>query len=208
MVRVVLRVFHREHAGRPLRVLWMLEELGVPYELTVMSPEEGSGAEHRARHPLGRVPVLQDDDGYVFESAAICLHLADLHPEAGLIPEPGTHARALAYQWSVFAPAELEPPAIEAAIFGDSDPERAAKARKRFFAAADAVAATLNGGEYLVDGRFGVADVLVGHWLWVPKRARFPDPLPADLEEYRERLAARPAFQRAAERASGAPAST
>lgn len=206
-MRAVLKVFHREHAGRPLRPLWTLEELGVPYELTVMDWEEGSGEEHRTRHPLGRVPVLQDDDGYVFESAAICLHLADLHPEGGLIGEPGTHARALAYQWSVFAPAELEPPAIEAAIFRESDPERSAKARKRYFAAADAVEASLAGGEYLVDGRFGVADILVGHSLWFPKRAKFPEPLPAALEDYRERLAERPAFKRAAERASAAPAS-
>jgi glutathione S-transferase len=207
MVGVVLRVFHREYAGRPLRALWTLEELGVPYELTVMSWEQGSSDEHRQRHPLGRVPVLQDDEGYVFESAAICLHLADLHPEAGLIGEPGTHSRALSYQWSVFAPAELEPPAIEAAIFGESDPERAAKARQRFFAAADAVAASLDGAEYLVDGRFGVADILVGHSLWLPKRANFPEPLPAALEEYRDRLAERPAFKRASERSTAAPAS-
>jgi glutathione S-transferase len=106
----VLRVYHREHAGRPIRALWTLEEIGAPYELTLMSWEEGSGEEHRARHPLGRVPVLEDDEGFVFESTAICLHLADLHPQAGLLPPLGTHERALAYQWSCFAPAELEPP--------------------------------------------------------------------------------------------------
>jgi glutathione S-transferase len=207
MVLRVLKLFHREAAGRPLRVLWMLEEVGEPYELIVMDWKEGSSEEHRARHPLGRVPVVQDDEGFVFESAAICLHLADLHPEAGMIGAPGTHARALDYQWSVFAPAELEPPAIEAAIFAESDPERAAKSRKRFFTAAEAVAASLDGGEYLVDGRFGVADVLVGVWLWVPKRAKFPEPLPAALEEYRDRLAERPAFKRASERSASAPTS-
>jgi len=113
----MLRVFHREHTGRPLRVLWTLEELGEPYDLTIMSWEQGSDEEHRARHPLGRVPVVQDDEGFVFESTAICLHLADLHPQAGLIAAPGTHDRALAYQWSCFAPAELEPSLVEAAIF-------------------------------------------------------------------------------------------
>ena len=122
MVRAMLRVFHREHAGRPRRVLWTLEEIGAPYELTIMSWEQGSGEEHRARHPLGRVPVVQFDDGYVFESAAICLQLADLYPDAGLIGALGTHARALAYQWTIFAPAELEPPLIEAAIFREARP--------------------------------------------------------------------------------------
>jgi glutathione S-transferase len=56
-----------------------------------MTREESKGEEHRVRHPLGRVPVLEE--GFVFESAAICLHLADLHPHAGLAPAPGTHER-------------------------------------------------------------------------------------------------------------------
>jgi len=106
----MMRLYHREHAGRPIRVAWMLEELGEPYEITMMTREEAKGEEHRARHPLGRVPVLEDEEGFVFESAAICLHLADLNPDAGLAPAPGTHERALLYQWTIFAPAELEPP--------------------------------------------------------------------------------------------------
>lgn len=201
----MLHVFHREHAGRPIRVLWTLEELGEPYDLTVMSWEQGSGEEHRVRHPLGRVPVVQDDEGFVFESTAICLHLADLSPEAGLIAPPGTHERALAYQWSCFAPGELEPPLIEAAIFNESDAERAAKAKQRFAAAAAAVARTIDGGEYLVGGRFGVADVLVGTALSFASRAGFPEVLPASLTDYVARLTERPAYQRARERASATP---
>jgi glutathione S-transferase len=204
----MLRVFHREHAGRPRRVLWILEEIGEPYELTVMTQERGSGEEHRARHPLGRVPVVQFDDGYVFESAAICLHLADLYPDAGLIGGLRTYARALAYQWSTFAPAELEPPLIEAAIFREAQPERAGKARGRFFKAADAVAQRLDGGEYLVEGRFGVADVLVSTALSFAKGSKFPEPLPPVLDDYLTRLFERPAYQRALERESAAPVSS
>ena len=185
----------------------MLEEIGEPYELTVMSWEQGSGEEHRARHPLGRVPVAQFDEGYVFESAAICLHLADLHPDTSLIGALGTHARALAYQWSIFAPAELEPPLIEAAIFREADQDRAGKARARFFEAANAVAQSLDGDDYLVEGEFGVADVLVGTALSFTKRAKFPDPLPQPLEDYLTRLFERPAYQRALERASAAASS-
>lgn len=201
----MLHVFHREHAGRPRRVLWLLEEIGEPYELTIMDWEQGSGEEHRRRQPLGRVPVVQLDDGYVFESVAICLHLADLHPDAGLIGEPGTYARALAYQWSVFAPAELEPPLIEGAIFRESDPERSEKARGRFFKAADAIAQSLDGREYLVEERFGVADVLISTSLSFAKRASFPEPLPPVLDNYLERLFERPAYKRALERASAPP---
>lgn len=188
-------------------MLWVLEEIGEPYELTIMNQEQGSSDQHRARHPLGRVPVVQFDGGFVFESAAICLHLADQHPDAGLIGGLGTPARALAYQWSVFAPAELEPPLIEAAIFGQAQPERAEKARRRFWRAANAVAESLGSGEYLVEGRFGVADVLVSSALSFAKRARFPEPFPAALSDYLMRLAERPAYQRAVERESAAPAS-
>jgi glutathione S-transferase len=183
----------------------MLEEIGEPYELTIMNYEQGSSEEHLARQPLGRVPVAQFDGDYIFESAAICLHLADLHVDAGLIGGLGTNARALAYQWSVFAPAELEPPLIEAAIFRDAQPERAEKARGRFLKAAGAVARGLNRGEYLVDGRFGVADVLISTALSFAKRAQFPEPLPSPLDDYLARLFDRPAYQRALERAAGAP---
>lgn len=183
-----------------MRVAWVLEELGEPYELTVITREEGRGEEHRARHPLGRVPVLEDDEGFLFESAAICLHLADLHPEAGLIPAPGTRERALVYQWTVFAPAEVEGPLLEAAIYAERDPERAASARRRFDATAAAVSDALGEGEYLVGGRFTVADVLVGTALAFTARAGFADELPGNVKAYLARLAARPAFVRASER--------
>lgn len=196
-----MRIFHREYAGRPIRVAWTLEELGEPYELTTMTREEGKGPEHLARHPLGRVPVLEDSEGPLFESAAICLHLADLHPGAGLIPPLGSHERALVYQWSCFAPAELEPPLIEAAIQSQRDPERAAKARARFEAGAGAVSAALEGKDYLVGERFTVADVLIGTTIGFTKRTG--DELPADLEQYLERLTERPAYKRASERTSG-----
>jgi glutathione S-transferase len=198
-----MRVYHREHAGRPLRVVWTLEELGEPYELVVMDREEGRGSEHRARHPLGRVPVLEDEDGYVFESAAICLHLADRSPQAGLLPAPGTHGRALVYQWACFAPAEIEPALFETWSQAERDPDRAAAARRRFDTAAGAVADALDGAEYLVDARFTVADVLVGTAMAFTTRAGFADELPTTLKDYVARLAQRPAFQRAVEATIG-----
>ena len=181
----------------------MLEELGTPYELVVMTRDEGRGEQHRSRHPLGRVPVLEDREGFVFESAALCLHVGDLHPEAGLVPPLGTHDRALVYQWACFAPGELEPPLFEAWTQAEGDPDRAAEARNNFFKAADAVAAALDGSEYLVAGHFTVADVMVGTTLMFTTRAGFADQLTPSLTEYIGRLGQRPAFQRALQRAFG-----
>jgi glutathione S-transferase len=74
------RLFDRERAGRPPRVRWALEEVGTPYELVMLTAEELASPEHRSRHPLGRVPVLEDHEGSLFESAALCLQIADEHP--------------------------------------------------------------------------------------------------------------------------------
>src|SRR5581483_2225318 len=110
----LMRLYHVPRT-RSTRVVWALEETGADFDVTVLAREDRQTPEHRARHPLGRVPVLEDDDGFVFESAGLCLHVADLHPEAGLTAPPGSHERALIYQWAFFAMTDLETAVIEAA---------------------------------------------------------------------------------------------
>ena len=190
-----MRLYHVP-GTRSSRVLWLLEEIGAPYELTVMTREERQTPEHLRRHPLGRVPVLEDDDGFVFESAALCLHLADLHPDAQLIAPLGTHERALAYQWTVFAMTELEPAIIEVRR-SDDDPARAEAGAERFQAAARAVERALEGHDYLVGDRFSVADLVSGAVLVFGKSAGLTDNLP-NITGYLTRLEARPARIRAA----------
>jgi glutathione S-transferase len=107
------------------------------------------------------------------------------------------------YQWACFAPAELEPPLFEAWTQAKTDPERAAAARTRFRTAASAVAEALDGGEYLVGGRFTVADVVVGSAVLFTTRAGITDDVPPSLMEYVGRLGRRAAFQRALERTFG-----
>jgi glutathione S-transferase len=192
-----MRLYHREHAGRPLRVAWVLEEAGQPYEIVKMTLEEGKSDAHRARHPLAKVPVLEDDDGLVFESGAIVLQIADTFPEAKLIPAVGSHERALAYQWTLFGPAEMEPSLIETAMFAQADPERSAKARKRFDERAVALTEALEDREYLLGEAFTVADIMVGSALKFTARIGFADELPESLRAYMARLEERPAYQRA-----------
>jgi glutathione S-transferase len=193
----VQRLFQRQGAGRPPRVRWALEEVGAPYEYVVMTKENGLLDEHRSRHPLGRVPVFESDEGQLIESAAICLHIADLHPEAGLIPPPGTYARGKVYQWSFFAMTEIEPAMLRyyTARKG-TDAEATAKAAARRDKAMDVLAGALDGHEYLVDDTFSIADVVTGGVL---DSARTYDLLPETpvLHEYLARLDAREAKQRA-----------
>jgi glutathione S-transferase len=104
-----VRLYHVPKS-RSQRVLWLLEEVGEPYELTILGDRKARLAdpEHLRRHPFGRVPVLEDDGVNIFESGAICLYIADKYPQAGLLPTSGTD-RGLAYQWSFFAYTELLP---------------------------------------------------------------------------------------------------
>jgi glutathione S-transferase len=193
----VPRLFQRQGAGRPPRVRWALEEAGAPYEYVVMTKENGLLDEHRSRHPLGRVPVFEGDEGSLIESAAICLHIADLHPEAGLIPAPGTYARGKVYQWSFFAMTEVEPAMLRYYTAREgTDDEATSKARARRDKAMDVLADALDGHDYLVDDTFSIADVVTGGVL---DSARTYDLLPetAVLHAYLARLDAREAKQRA-----------
>jgi glutathione S-transferase len=192
-----LRVYHRAGAGRPIRVVWALEEVGADYELETITPEEGRGPGHLARHPLGRVPVLEDEHGPMFESTALVFHLAELYPESGLLPPPGTHERAVVQGWSIFAMTELEAPAIESRRLREEDPEAAAKAAAR---CADSVAVlerALSGTPpHLAGSGFSAADIVAGGVLGVAVRVGSIEPSPTSVA-YMESLAARPAWQRA-----------
>ena len=193
----VHRLYQREGAGRPPRVRWAFEEAGAPYEYVVMDSELGRGEEHARRHPLGRVPVLESDDGLLFESAALCLHVADLNPDAGLIPPVGTHERAQVYQWTLFAMTELEQSMQRAATARrGTDADATAKAEARLTKTFAVLGAALEGKSYLVDDRFTIADVVVGG---VCESARKYDLLPESgrVRAYLEELDTRPAKQRA-----------
>ena len=193
----MLRLFHRERAGRPLRVRWALEEAGADYDYVVMTQEEGEGPEHQARHPLGRVPVLETDDGLLFESAALCLQIADLHPDAKLIPPPGTYERGLVYEWTVFAMSELEPAVIRTyAAVRDDDAERTASAQERLTDRFVALERALEGQNFITGERFTIADVVVGGVLVTARRTDLLPQSP-NVNAYLERLDARPAKQRA-----------
>jgi glutathione S-transferase len=193
----VNRLYQREGAGRPPRVRWAFEEAGAPYDYVVMTREEGKNDEHARRHPLGRVPVLETEDGLLFESAALCLHVADSNPEAGLIAPPGTFERARIYQWSLFAMTEFEPAMLRAyTARRGSDAEAEAKADARLEKVGEALAAALDGNEYIAGGRFTIADVILGGVLESARKYEVMPSAPS-LLAYLERLDARPAKQRA-----------
>src|SRR3954453_11328286 len=91
-------------------VRWMLEEVGEPYDIHLVSLSKGENRapEYLAVNPMGKVPALRHGEVVVTESAAICAYLADAFPQAGLAPSPGERARGAYYRWLFFAAGPLE----------------------------------------------------------------------------------------------------
>jgi glutathione S-transferase len=188
---------------RATRPRWVLEELGVPYDLVRLDParSETRSPDHLGRHPLGHVPVLEDRGQFVFESGAICMHLADLFPEKRLLPPPGSVDRGLAYQWVLFAMTELEPPLVALSAEAkkpeaDRNPAAVTAARDRFAKAVKVLDDVLQGRKFLLGEGFSVADVMVGATLAWARGLRLLEGVPA-VEDYLGRLRDRPAWKRA-----------
>jgi glutathione S-transferase len=153
---------------RAARVAFLLEELGVPYERRHMdlAARENHEPSYRRVHPHGQVPALRDGDAVVFETAAICLHLADRYAERGLAPAPGGALRGAYYQWIVYAVTTLEPPLADIWLQRqqpetDRDPGMQRAALERFQQSAKVLETAL-GSSYLLGESFSAADVLVG----------------------------------------------
>ena len=190
----------RTRSGRPR---WVLEELGVPYELERLDPKAGDTkkAEYLAVHPLGHVPAFEDEGMHMIESAAICTYLADKYPEKKLAPPAGSKERGPYYQWLFFGMATLEPPIAAYANHTRMWPEEkrvkhiAEDSEKRVHEVAKVISDALGTKEYLL-GYFTAADVVIGGsiiWAHLLKILP-PDPR---LAAYVERLLARPAWKKA-----------
>lgn len=187
---------------RSTRPRWVLEELGVPYEVVQLDPAKGEtkSAEYREIHPLGHVPALKDGEQVLVESAAICMHLADRFPEKGLAPKPGSAERGRYYQWILFAMTTVEPPLVT--IFENKigrrthPPEALEAAQARLKEVAAVVEAALGDNPFILGQDFSAADVVLGATLAWGLRMKVLDGFPR-ISAYAARLVERPAARAA-----------
>lgn len=186
--------------SRASRIYWLLKELDLPFELNRMdfSPQDLKSDEHRARHPLGRVPVLDDDDVRVFESGAIVEYVLERHAPGKLKP-PVDSAEFPAYlQWFHYCEGMVMPPintiVVQTILLPPDrrDETALAQAQRLLAKALQPVEEALQGKDYLI-GEFSAADVMLGHSCIMSNRLGVvTDDMP-NLKAYAERLLARPA---------------
>lgn len=184
--------------ARDMRVRWALEEVGLPYEVRLVSFAQMKEPAHRALQPFGQIPTYEDGEFALFESGAIVFHIAERHP--GLLPDDAA-ARARAVTWMFAALATVEPPIVdrEAAEYLEGDKpwyeEHLVTVDARIRGRLTDLSQRLGAADWL-DGAFSAGDlVMVG----VLRRLEGSDLLAEhpNLVAYVERGKARPAFKRA-----------
>ena len=192
-----LMLYHAS-PSRSSVVLWMLEELGEPYDIHLLSlaKEENRKPDYLAINPMGKVPALRHGDTVITELAAICTYLADEFPGAKLNVPIGTPARGTYLKWLFFGPGCLEAAVIDRAAPRKEEPRRAMLGYGDFDTTMNVLAAAVAKGPWLMGEQFTAADVVLGaniRWgmmfKMVPERPEFA--------AYAARIAARPATQRA-----------
>ena len=190
--------------SRAGRIVWLLEELGLEYELNRMDfhPKDLKSDEHRARHPLGRVPVLDDGEVRMWESGAIVEYILARYTDGGLKPAVDSPLFPQYLQWFHYCEGMVMPPmntiVVQTILL---PPERQNKealdqATRLLSRALAPVNGALSGKDYLI-GDFSAADVMLGHSCFMSNRFGCIGEDSTDLLAYVKRIEARPAFQKA-----------
>ena len=190
--------------SRASRIMWLLEELELPYELNRMDfhPKDLKSNEHRERHPLGRVPVLEDGEVSIYESGAIVEYILARHKDGGLKPSVDSLLYPEYLQWFHYCEGMVMPPVntivVQTVLLPpDRRDETALSQAQRLLTKSWApVEEAMIGRDYLI-GNFSAADVMLGHACFMSNRLGcISDDMP-NLKGYVQRIAARPAFDKA-----------
>ena len=190
--------------SRAGRIVWLFEELGLEYELNKMAfhPKDLKSDEHRKRHPLGRVPVLDDGDVSIYESGAIVEYVMARYGDGGLRPAVDAAEFPEYLQWFHYCEGMVMPPINTIMVHSvllppdRRNPETLGQAQRLLSRAVTPVDTALEGRDYLIGG-FSAADIMLGHALFMANRlGQVPEEL-SNLKGYVKRIEARPAFQTA-----------
>ena len=192
--------------SRSLRCVWALEEAGATYDYQRVNMMKGEGyaPAYKAVNPLGKIPALQDGALTLTESMAIVQYVADIFPQAALVPDDPA-ARAEVNRWAYYAVTEVEPHlwAIAQHRFALPEDKRVAALEPttvwQLARSLRPIEKTLAAQPFIAGAEFSLADIVVFHCLVWALSAKLEGVGVASLA-YIERLKTRPAYQRAMER--------
>ena len=188
---------------RTFRCVWMLEELGVPYEHILAKPWSKQAKQY---HPLGKIPILVDDDFVLYESVVINTYLGDKYDK--LVPPPRTRDRARYDQYCMFLMTEMDAQGLWihrkhdalAQYFG-ACPQAVEEAERQFDTVQAAMVAdlsSLSSGPFLLGNEFTPADILYVHCLdWAKSIGWLHVEDGTPLGNYLDLCKSRPAYQQA-----------
>ena len=198
-----MKIYHAPNT-RSVRIVWLFEELGLPYELEKLNLGDPGmrSPEYLRVHPMGRVPALQDNDTTIVESGAIVQYVLARHGNGRLAPDVSSPDYPRYLQWLHYAEGMIMPPVniivVETILLPPErriqvNVDRATKLLSRMLSAVDA---HLTEREFLA-GDFSGADIMTGHACTVARRLGADVSDKPNVAAYIERLNARPAMQRA-----------
>jgi glutathione S-transferase len=200
----MLKIHHARRA-RSARVIWLAEELSIPYELAPLEfkREVLKSPEYKRLHPLGQVPVIEDDGITLFESGAILEYLLEKYGRGRLAPALSSPERAAYLQWFHYGEASLARHVGDIVRHRftlaeqDKNPAFLEEARGRFREALAVVDQALTGRKYMLGEPFTAADIMIAYGIVMGKITKELPAEFANVGAYLGRLQERPAYDRA-----------
>jgi glutathione S-transferase len=194
---------HHAPNSRAGRIVWLLEELGLDYELNRMDfhPRDLKSEQHRARHPLGRVPVLDDGEIRIYESGAIVEYIVARHTDGSLKPPVDSPLFPEYLQWFHYCEGMIMPPVntivVQTVLLPPDrqNKEALGQAQRLLSKAVVPIDDVLAGRDYII-GDFSAADIMLGHACYMSRRLGCVSDDMNNLNAYLDRIEARPAFQK------------
>ncbi|MEM7016086.1 MAG: glutathione S-transferase family protein [Pseudomonadota bacterium] len=206
----MIKLYHAPRT-RSMRIIWLLEELGIPYALETVEfipPAQGFFAQQT---PFGKIPVIEDGDTVMFESGAIIEYILERYGDDRLSPPIGSPLRGQFLQWMHFTEGTAATP-ISTFIWhmlykqdADKFPEVLEEARNRAHVGFKLVEESLKGKDYLLGDEFSAADIMLVFTLTVAGMFGLLDERYPNIAAYMQKMEPRPAFQKA--RAMALPSS-
>jgi glutathione S-transferase len=186
--------------SRGRMVLWMLEEIGAPYETVIVEYGPAmKGADYLAINPMGKIPAIMHEGVAITEAAAIITYLADRFPASGLAPPPGDPRRGAFYRWMFFGAGPLEAGIINTVMRMELPPGGDGLAGYGSFShLQDVLETQLGRAPYILGDAFSAVDLYLASQLGFGMMMQSVSPRPV-FSDYVKRIRARPAALRARE---------